>query len=205
MHRAAFRQHKGDPSQALLRALQWPSPDVRVDSRPLAVACEALNCPRVPATLPRLTGPSAPRSVLTLRPPWADSTFRLSPGPASGPAPGLAHSYFRPSSNVNSEAHPISICSRLYLPSHRLVYFLHAAQSSQGTCLPVNCPLYLPESKLQEGEDLIRPIHCCVSGPQGTAGTREMFESTETHPDEKSDLNSWPPLSVLLVSRAQHS
>ena len=81
------------------------------------MACEALHCPWVPATIPRLPPPLphslCSHSVLPLLP--------VSPGPIPVLPRGLAHPCFRPSSNVNSEGPPhLSICSRLYLPSHHL-------------------------------------------------------------------------------------
>lgn len=61
--------------------------------------------------------PSAPHSVLTLSPPFAASLSR----PNSSPAQGAGSPLLRPSSNVHSEGPPhLSICSRLYLPSHCL-------------------------------------------------------------------------------------
>ena len=70
-------------------------------------------------------------------------------------------------------------------------------------CLLVRCPLCLPESKLQEGKDLIHPVHGCVSRPQGTVGTWELFENTETHPDEKSHHTPGPTyLLCFFISTA---
>ena len=109
---------------------------------------------------------------------------------------GLAHPCFRRSSNGNSEGPPhLSICSRLYLPSHHLHATYFNLQLSQVfACLfAVHC---VCQKKLQEGKDLIRPVHGCVSRPQGTADTWKLFESRDS-PWWKSHLHSWPHLSAL--------
>lgn len=152
-------------SQALFCLL----PDFRKKSKPFTVVRKALHCLRIPSTLSGLTCSLLPHSLCSPhRPPCAYSTCQISSSPGTfkhtGPAMPMTGSlsYFRPSSNVTSEA-ALYLALAPAFTGPRVVWFI-SSRLLTSTCmyhvyLPACSLSTLPiRKKTQEGKDLNCPF-----------------------------------------------